>query len=296
MKIILTSVLLLLTTLLCAQHKYVLKVKSGLDTALINSLNSKLNLQDITNTGNATTNKIKVANINLSAVPTFANQDSALKSGLISGDVYKLPADASKNSLLAIVNTAIDSNFNFIVDNSNNDTHLKFQIRGYSTYLLTVDWGDGTSSENFSGSASYTPDHTYTTSGVYHVSCSFNNYSLIQVVNIGIDFSLTCHVTAFHNADLFTNLEELDVEGTGMKLWTYSDGLAPTVNDLWFSSNYMNSVELNKLLVYLDGLTFNPGAKQLYIGYQQTAQGPTGEGLSAINSLQLKGWSINYQH
>jgi hypothetical protein len=52
--------------------------------------------------------------------------------------------------------------------------------------------------------------------------------------------------------------------------------------------------ELNKLLMYLNSLPFNPGPKKLYIHGQQTLDQPTGDGLTALSSLQAKGWVITY--
>lgn len=291
MKKLLVIYFLLITSICNAQHKkYVIKVigNSGAVSG------AGQNLQNVTDNGSITSNKVTIANLNLSNIPTYATQDSAIKYGLVKGDVYKLPADGNNNRLLAIMDNALDTNFNFIVDNSNNNTHLKFRLHGYGNYNMTINWGDGSTAENFSGNNEYTPDHTYTTAGIYHVSFTFNDYSLIEWLNIGIDFSSTCNVSAFHNLQRFTHLVQADIEGTGMKVWSYSDGFAPSVNVLWFSSNNFSSTELNKLLVYLDGLSFNTGPKKLFIQYQKTGNTPIGIGLAAIASLQSKGWTIQY--
>lgn len=239
-------------------------------------------------------NKRAINNLNVDNIPIYNNQDTAIKYGLVKGDLYRLPADVNNNRLLAIVDNISDSNFNFIVDNSSNNTHLIFRIHGYGIYDMMVDWGDGSTPENFSGNSEFTPDHAYTTAGIYHVTCTFNDYSLIEWLNIGIDFSNTCNVSSFHNLQLFTHLVEADIEGTGMKLWSYSDGFAYSINDFWFSQNNFNSIELNKLLVYLDSLSFNTGPKQLFIHAQRTGEGPTGIGLTAITSLESKGWTVTY--
>ncbi|MGN6533671.1 MAG: hypothetical protein ACTHK0_18155 [Ginsengibacter sp.] len=248
-------------------------------------------LQNVTDNGNVTRNKIKMANLNLANVSTYATQDTAIKYGLVSGDIYKLPPNAENNRLLAIVDDVSDSNFNLIIDNSNNDTYLKFYVSGTADIEMTINWGDGSTVQSFTGTSNYEPEHTYSTPGIYHVSFTFNDYSLIDVFNAGIDRSDHCNISAFHNANLFTKITELDVEGTGMKVWSYSDGFAPTIKYLWFSDNYLSSAQMDKLLMYIDSLTFNEGGKELHM-WQLTSAEPGPLGMAAISSLESKGWSV----
>lgn len=290
MKKVLIIGFLLVTSTCYAQHKYVIKVRGNTGSFS----GGQQNLQDVTDNGNVTTNKVEVATLNLSSVPTYSTQDSAIKDGLVKGDIYKLPPDAGNNRLLAIVDTSIDHNFNLTIDNSNNDTYLKFIVSGSADIEMTIDWGDGSTVQSFTGTSYYEPDHTYSTVGIFHVSFTFNNYYLIRDFNAGVDLSDHCNISAFHNANLFTNISEFDVEGTGMKIWSYSDGFSPTSQYLWFASNNLSSEELNKLLIYIDGLTFNTGDKELHIEAQANNATPTGAGLAAITSLESKGWYVDY--
>jgi hypothetical protein len=293
MRKILILLLSLITITSFAQHKYVLKVKGRTDTALIESISSKLNLQDVTNSGHVTTNKIKIANLNISGIPTYPRQDSAVKYGLVSGDVYKLPVDSNNNSILAVVNNSPETNFNLIIDNSNNNTDLRFKVAAFANFNLTIEWGDG-QINHYTGANTYLPIHVYSTAGIFRAVLLLNDNSLARQIVIGSDYSDNCNVSAFHNAQIFTNLQGLDIEGTELKLWTYSDGLPQTLTSSWLSSNKMGPAELDKLLLYFDRLVFNAGPKDLFIGYQSSGLGPTSEGLSAISSLQLKGWNVHY--
>lgn len=287
MKKLLIISFLLISSICNAQHKYVIKVRGNSGTFS----GTQQNLQDVTDKGNFTSKNVKVATVNLSNVPTYATQDSAIKYGLVRGDVYKLPADANSNRFLAIVDNGADSNFNLVVDNSNNDTYLKCMISGSGDIEMTINWGDGSGAESFTGTSYYEPSHTYSAPGIYRVDFTFNDYSLINVFNAGTDLSDHCNVSAFHNASLFTKITEFDIEGTGLKIWSYSDGFAPTTKYLWFSDNYLSSAQMDKLLTYINGLTFNAGSKELHM-WQITGAQPTSVGLAAINSLESKGWSI----
>lgn len=226
---------------------------------------------------------------NLKNLLTYPTQDTAIKYGLVRGDVYKVPPDANNNVLLAIVDNELDTNFNLIIDNSNNDTHLKFRIDGNANFNLTIYWGDG-SSDSYTSAQGYTPVHDYTTAGIFKASCQVSSYSSVKRVIIGTDYSDSCNVSAFHNVQLFTNLQVFDVEGTGMKVWSYSEGLPASLNSSWMSGNKLNTAEINKLLIYYDSQQFTPGPKNLFIRYMAT---PTGAGLNAKASLEAKGWTIH---
>lgn len=64
-----------------------------------------------------------------------------------------------------------------------------------------------------------------------------------------------------------------------------------TFNYIDFSGNNFTTAQVNALLIWLDGQTFNAGAKTLYVDQESTAP-PSGAGITAKNSLVSKGWTV----
>jgi hypothetical protein len=67
--------------------------------------------------------------------------------------------------------------------------------------------------------------------------------------------------------------------------------LPASLYTIQLQGNLLTQTEINNTLIYLDGLTFNPGGKSLLISQPGLPQ-PSGAGLTAKSSLIAKGWII----
>lgn len=250
MRFFLSIVFISISTMSYSQHKYVLKVKGGTDAAL--------NLQDVTNSGNSTTKKISVANLNLTNLPIYTNQDSAVRHGLINGDVYKLPAQESGNSILAIVDTLLPDGFNYTVDNSEGESHPGFQIANHDSthFNLTVDWGDG-NAETHTNFANYICTHTYSTNNIFTIRITVNDISIPTILAINNDFTGDGNeMTSISNLSKLINLKWLYMERNRLSPALIDSIKLPAgLTDLGLGGNYLgnyNPVNLPSTLVYLD--------------------------------------------
>jgi Leucine-rich repeat (LRR) protein len=100
--------------------------------------------------------------------------------------------------------------------------------------------------------------------------------------------------TANVNAWKFgTALTQLDLSYNALSYFHPTNALPATLTLLDLTNTGLNTGEIDNTLIYLDGLTFNAGAKTLNIT-QSVPTPPTSTGLAAITSLQSKGWTVNY--
>lgn len=329
MKFFLSIAFISISAMSYSQHKYVLKVKGETD--------APLNLLDVTNNGNSTTRKINVAGLNLSNVPIYTNQDSAVKHGLINGDVFKLPAQGNNISMLAIVDTLFPEGFNYTVRNTVAGSRHGFQIANSDSihFTITIDWGDGNTNE-YKSYAGYVCSHTYSTNNAFNVKILINDISIPTSLAINNNFRETGNLmTSITGVSKLANLKKLYVEWNqlpaalidtiklpvgltdlglgGNYLGSYNPVNLPSTlvyldlryNDLTslplnnfpahlrfcnFNNNKFSSSEVNAMLVHFDNSGVVNG--QLYLAGETPAAPPSGDGLSAKDSLALKNWAV----
>lgn len=102
------------------------------------------------------------------------------------------------------------------------------------------------------------------------------------------------NITSFNPVtSLPSGLKSLDISWVNLTSFSPATGLPATLKDLDVKGNLLTTTEVNNTLVWLNGLTFNAGAKTLDIT-QRTPAAPTGAGLTAVTSLTAKGWTINH--
>jgi hypothetical protein len=122
--------------------------------------------------------------------------------------------------------------------------------------------------------------------------------STVTVISINDNYNLT----SFNpSTPLPAGLQSLSVSGNNNKP-NGSGILAPitgltyplpaTITSIDFGINNWTQAQVNAVLVYLDGLTFNAGAKTLNIKQYIAGSTPSGAGLTAKSSLQSKGWTV----
>lgn len=70
-------------------------------------------LQSVTDRDSITTRKVTVRDFNISGVPEYDNNDSAIANGLIKGDVYRLPYDTVKKAYLLAITDLPPPEINF---------------------------------------------------------------------------------------------------------------------------------------------------------------------------------------
>lgn len=90
-----------------------------------------------------------------------------------------------------------------------------------------------------------------------------------------------------------TSMDNFSITWNKLTAFIPSAGLPPTITNLNIRGNKLTSTDVNNTLVWLDGLTFNTGSKTLDIRQQPIAP-PSGAGLTAIASLQAKGWIVTH--
>lgn len=225
-------------------------------------------LQQITNNGNITTNRITIANLNLANIPSYVTQDSATKHGLVNGDLFKLPPDGMGNSRLAIVDTLLPDGFNFTVDNSGGETHPGFQIASSDSipFSMSVDWGDG-NSDLYNPQANHVCTHTYSTNSVFTIKVLVSDVSIPTLLAIDNDFSESGNqMTSISHVANLTHLAKLYLEWNRLPAVLMDTMKLPTgLTDLALAGNSLgsyNPINLPVTLSYIDlrynGLTTLP--------------------------------------
>jgi hypothetical protein len=303
----LSALLLILIASNCfAQHKYVVKVKSGIQNSL--DLSSR----------------------------DYPNDSVAVVDGHLSQwDYYRTGSMVKVVSTLPV--TSLPSNdFDYVVDNTDGASAIQsVKIDGWSgNFNLTVDWGDGTIDSSYKGAESYIMTHTYSTNGIFNPRFSANDYTKPKEVFVHT-LANSINVTAIHNLSKFSTLYLLSLSNTNISvidtfnfpqtvvhidaynnkftsfhpvlppglitldisnnpnLNSFTPDLPPTANEIYITDCSLSTTEVNNILIYLDSLTFNAGAKTLDIT-QGGAAPPSGSGVTAMTSLTSKGWTITH--
>jgi hypothetical protein len=252
----------------------------------------------------------------------YANDSIAMvDGGLALWDYYRtgnIVKVVSQSYTPAPVGT--DTALTFTIDNTGGGNLTPVFRLGAQSDLIafTVDWGDGATT-NYSGANNYNSiTHTYATTGTYNVSVhnwtnrrsvnvfSATGYDNVNISNIstnindmlpGLQFATLISnrfTTANVNAWKFgTALTQLDLSYNALSYFHPTNALPATLTLLDLTNTGLNTGEIDNTLIYLDGLTFNAGAKTLNIT-QSVPTPPTSTGLAAITSLQSKGWTVNY--
>lgn len=323
---------ILISTASYSQHKFVLRVKGGIDSSA-----AKLNLQDVTNNGSSTTQKINVANLNLTNVATYPNQDSAIKHGLIHGDVFKLPADLYGNHLLAIIDTTPSPYLSYVIDNTNGESLPGFQIANSDSlhFDLTVNWGDGTV-QHYTSYAGYICLHKYSSYHTFNVTITPTDPSVPNWLAINDNFSGGPNqMTFISNINSLINLKRVYLEWNRLTATLIDTIKLPAgLLDLGLGGNYLGTFDRTDLpssMIYLDlrynnldtipidklpaNLTYvslqnnnftsslvnhilihfdNSGITngQLFLKNDTPSAPPSGDGLTAKANLIAKGWDV----
>lgn len=180
------------------------------------------------------------------------------------------------------------SNFSFVVNPFEDDpTEANFTIISSVSVPLTVDWGDGTTTD-YAASTNRQALHTYATSGVFTITLIIDP-TVVETVDL--TFSL---VTTVQNITVLTALERLDIDGGALVEFMpiVVNGIPLTLRDIRINNNIFTSAEVNAVLIYIDTLfTDNLGGTLLL---QSTAgtNPPTGAGATAKTSLIAKNWIV----
>lgn len=219
---------------------------------------SNQNLQQVTDKGDTTTNKLTASNFRAASIPEYANNTAAIAGGLVDGELYRIKL-ADDLYITGVVHVAQPS-LKFTINNTSGTAAPNFNFSGSVIFGMTVNWGDGLS-DSYAGNNNYDSSHTYSTNESFDVKVSLVNPELITNVHLS-----SHHITTIDGIERLTSLQYLDL-----------------------SNNQLNQSKVNSLLQYLDAATFNAGSKYLYL--QQNAA-PSGAGLTAKASLQSKGWSV----
>jgi len=304
MKYFLLLILFLNVTLTYAQHKYLIKV--GTDPLKAVNLSDRDYAND----------SIAVVNGHLSLWDYYRT-----------GNVVKVVTTTPSTTSSPYFNYVVDN-----TDGNSAVQTVKIDGWN-GNFNLVVNWGDGTIDSSFKNSSSYTLTHTFAMHGFFNPIITANDYSktrevfinngassikVIAIHNISIFSSLykfsianlqigNADTIAFPptvvnisaNQNNFTSfnpvlpsgLITLDVSDNN--LISFTPNLPPTLNELYVKYCRLNSTEVNTILVYLDSLTFNAGAKTLNI-VQGGSAPPTGAGAAAVTSLTSKGWTITH--
>lgn len=90
-----------------------------------------------------------------------------------------------------------------------------------------------------------------------------------------------------------SNLTTLKLTYNNLTSFSPSVGLPATLTTLDIRGNYLNSAAIDNFLIWLDGLTFNAGAKTAVIT-MSTAAPPTNASSAALSDLTSKGWTITH--
>lgn len=131
-------------------------------------------------------------------------------------------------------------------------------------------------------------------SNLFLYSVSHTNINTIDTFNfppsvVHID-AVGNKFTSF-NPVLPPGLITLDISSNS-NLTSFTPNLPSTVNELYLTYCSLSTAEVNNILIYLDSLTFNAGAKRLDI--RQGGSPPSGSGATALTSLTSKGWTITH--
>jgi hypothetical protein len=292
------SVILLLIASNCfAQHKYVIKVKDGIQNSL--DLSSR----------------------------NYPNDSVAVTDGHLSlWDYYRT------GNIVKVVTTLPGKNYDFYFTvNTADSNDVRFELSNDYTFTANVNWGDGTF--NSYTSSDITLQHNYDSIGDYKITITFTGDHNLK--NFTMDNTSTMNLTSIHNIDKLTELDGLHIYGsrmTNMDTLHYPSALryirldhsaltsfhptalppilksidlnnandlasfsmpVPTSTFLQLQLDHANlSVsEVNNILIFLDANT-NWSGIEVYLESQQTPAPPSGAGLTAKNSLIAKGDSV----
>lgn len=111
----------------------------------------------------------------------------------------------------------------------------------------------------------------------------------IYIDNDSLDFNPTIALPS--------GLRELNLFSTQMRSFAPTLGLPATLNNLNLSNQDWTSNQVNAAFIYLNGLIFNSGTKNLEIRQSiggGTPAPPTGAGVTAMNNLIANGWIITH--
>lgn len=210
---------------------------------------------------------------------------------------------------------------NYVIDATGVNDSTQFQLHFNTSGLsFSVDWGDGVTDAISGFGAFAIVTHKYTSSGFYNPKLILNvgdaakilefivnnypyNTRITKVNNLGyltaatnIDVSVAQALDSTTTDFAFpSTLTQLGLNSCGLTKFTPTHNLPATLNNFNLSFNTLSVNEVNNTLVWLDGQTFNAGTKNLNI-HQSVYATPTGAGMTALISLQSKGWVIDYDN
>ena len=179
---------------------------------------SSQNLQQVTDLDSVTTHKITVANLNISGIPIYVNQDSAVAHGLTNGDVYYT------GFVNGVWQTAVVAPFpdhwELLVHYTNPGSNYP-SLNSQNINAITVYWGDGTNNNYVNGNSI---SHTYADSGLYAIkifgSLTGVSNSYISASNLGsylVSTSAINGITGFtYGCQLFANCSNITSLPSGM--------------------------------------------------------------------------------
>jgi|ERR1035437_868309 hypothetical protein len=121
------------------------------------------NLQQVTDLDSVTTHKVTVANLNISGIPIYVNQDSAVAHGLVNGDVYY--TGFVNGAWQTAVVAPFPDHWELLVHYTSPGTN-SVSLASSNIINISVYWGDGQNNIYTSGGSI---SHTYADSGLYTV-------------------------------------------------------------------------------------------------------------------------------
>jgi hypothetical protein len=124
------------------------------------------NLQQVTDLDSVTTNKVTVANLNISGSPFYVSQDSAVAHGLVNGDVYRnaYVNGAWQTAVVAPFPDHWELLVHYTSPGANSVSLTAGNINNIAVY-----WGDGTNFDYVLTGEYVSLSHTYIDSGLYTI-------------------------------------------------------------------------------------------------------------------------------